>query len=116
MIGAGCLGTVQQGTEPQSTATTSTTDELLLIEDYYPEEFSVSIRGVETDDVLFTRSFNDSGHGTVDLSSRVPADQRIIVTIESNGETLWSERVELYEGYVVKIKEDGTVETDLVEA
>ncbi|QIO25368.1 hypothetical protein [Haloarcula sp. JP-L23] len=112
VVTAGCTGIGEQPTE----TTAAPFESKLIIEDNYPEKFSVVVRGAENGELLLNRSFDNSDHGRLNLSSSVPSNQPVNITITSNETTLWSERVERYEGYMLEIQENGTVEEFLIEA
>lgn len=87
-----------------------------MVEDYYPGSFTITVQDAETGDLVLDRFFNDTDHNRVDLSSEIPSNEPLMVTVKSNNETLWHEHVEPYEGYTLKISENGTVDTVLYES
>ena len=102
--------------DPEEVTTTYGSGFRLVIEDYYPKPFDVRVRYSNTNDLIIDQTFNNTGHGTIDLSSEIPADEIVTIQITSGNETLWDKRIAPSEAYTLKILENGTIDEVLYES
>ncbi|MFC7096932.1 hypothetical protein [Halobaculum marinum] len=108
---SGCAGV--GGQDPTTTAHSA--DWRLTIEDNYPNAFSVVVVEESSNKELSTKTFDSTDHGTLNVSSAIPADRVVVVEIHSGNQTLWEERMAPSVSYELTIREDGEVEALLYE-
>jgi hypothetical protein len=128
VLTAGCIGigNQQPSTETSSQATstptpsqgtsTYTSDWRLVITDQYPNRFNVSVENASTGEQVAHRRFNSTDHGRTNISAMIPRHSVAVVTITSNDEVLWEERMAPSVSYELLLREDGTVEESIYEA